>query len=169
MIEIENSLVEKNLKIQIFGSSYRVFRCCGIGKRNLTPTVKHVKESMMFCGSFAGSSVGTQGWHPELKVQQQHFALPSKTLWYMLSWFTLLQDNDPKPTSWLCPSYLRRNEQASCIQIMEWPAQSPELNPISLVWEELDRRVKAKQLFTRKNSTSVFGCYICKHNNSIIS
>ena len=28
---------------------------------------------------------------------------------------------------------------------MEWPAQSPGLNPIELVWDELDRRVKAKQ------------------------
>ena len=28
---------------------------------------------------------------------------------------------------------------------MEWPAQSPNLNPIELVWDELDRRMKAKQ------------------------
>ena len=28
---------------------------------------------------------------------------------------------------------------------MEWPAQSPDINPIELVWDELDRSVKAKQ------------------------
>ena len=28
---------------------------------------------------------------------------------------------------------------------MEWPAQSPDLKPIELVLDELDRRVKAKQ------------------------
>ena len=28
---------------------------------------------------------------------------------------------------------------------MEWPAQSLDLKPIKLVWDELDRKVKAKQ------------------------
>ena len=28
---------------------------------------------------------------------------------------------------------------------MTWPPQSPDLNPTEKVWDELDRRVKAKQ------------------------
>ena len=28
---------------------------------------------------------------------------------------------------------------------MTWPPQSPDLNPIVVVWDELDRRVKEKQ------------------------
>ena len=28
---------------------------------------------------------------------------------------------------------------------MTWPPHSPDLNPIEMVWDELDRRVKEKQ------------------------
>ena len=28
---------------------------------------------------------------------------------------------------------------------MEWPAQTPDLKPIELVWDEMDRRMKAKE------------------------
>ena len=31
------------------------------------------------------------------------------------------------------------------IHKMTWPPQSPDLNPIEMVWDELDHRVKEKQ------------------------
>ena len=33
---------------------------------------------------------------------------------------------------------------------MTWPPQSPNLNPIEMVWDELDSRVKEKQPTTAK-------------------
>ena len=34
---------------------------------------------------------------------------------------------------------------------MTWPPQSPNLNPIEMVWDELDGRVKEKQSTSAQN------------------
>ncbi len=40
---------------------------------------------------------------------------------------------DPKHTSKLCKSYLERKQSAGIMSVMEWPPQSPDLNPIELL------------------------------------
>ena len=52
------------------------------------------------------------------------------------------QDNDPKHTSKICQNYLKMKEQEGVLVNMDWPAQSPDVNPIEKLWEEMARQME---------------------------
>ena len=101
-------------------------------------------------GCFAGDTVGDlfkiqgilnqHGYH---SILQRH-AIPTVCAqWDQHLYFN--RDNDPKHTSRLCNGYLTKKESDGVLGQMPWPQQSPNLNPVEMVWDELDHRVKAKQ------------------------
>jgi hypothetical protein len=100
-------------------------------------------------GRFAGDTVcdlfriqGTLNQHGYMSILQRH-AIPSALRIVGLS-FVFQQDNDPKRTTRLCKGYLAK-ESDGVLHQMTWLPLSPNLNPIEMVWDELDRRVKEKQ------------------------
>jgi transposase len=46
-------------------------------------------------------------------------------------------DSDPKHTSEVVAKLLKDNK----VKALEWPPQSPDLNPIDNMWAELKKRV----------------------------
>jgi transposase len=47
---------------------------------------------------------------------------------------------------------------------MTWPPQSSDLNPIEMVWDELDRRVREKKPTSDQHSSLIWlrECKVCK-------
>jgi hypothetical protein len=59
--------------------------------------------------------------------------------------FVFQQHHDPKHTSRLCKGYLTQKKCDVVLHQMTWLPQSPDLNSVEMVLEELDCRVKEKQ------------------------
>uniref|UniRef100_A0A8R1EL02 DDE_3 domain-containing protein n=1 Tax=Caenorhabditis japonica TaxID=281687 RepID=A0A8R1EL02_CAEJA len=120
------------------------------------PTVKHGGGSVMVWGCFSDTSmgplkriVGTMNryvYEDILENTMRPWARSNSGR----SW-VFQQDNDPKQTSGHVANWFRRRR----VDLLEWPSQSPDLNPIEHMWEELERRLKrvrasnANQIFAQ--------------------
>lgn len=60
--------------------------------------------------------------------------------------WVLQEDNDPKHRSKLCSVWKQQNN----ITTMEWPAMSPDANPIENVWSYIKMRLRGKPVYTEK-------------------
>ncbi len=103
-------------------------------KKNIIPTDKHGGGTVMVWGCFAASGPGRLAiidgtmnsalYQKILKENVRQSVCDLKRTWVMQ------QDNDSKHTSKSTSKWLKKNK----IKVLEWPNQSPDLNPIAVAW-----------------------------------
>ena len=167
---VESVIWSDESKFEIIGSNRRNVVRRNVGERMISacvvPTMKHGGGGGMVWGCLASDTVsdlfriqGTLNQHGYHSILQK-YAIPSGLLFVGLS-FVFQQDNDPKHTSRLCKGYLAK-ESDGVLHQMTWPPQSPNLNPIEMVWDELDRRVKKKQPTSAQHMWDLLQAFLMK-------
>ena len=119
-------------------------------------TVKYGGGNVMVWGSMAWKSVGKLQFIDAIMDQVQYRNilkqnLKSSALKLRLgSDFTFQQDNDPKHCATKTKEWFAENN----VEVLEWPAQSPDLNPIEHLWEIVDRKIGDRS-FSKKDNLKV--------------
>lgn len=148
-----NTIFSDETKINRAGSNER----CWVWKKNNDKSIesndvignlKHGGGHIMMWGCITYQGVGyackidgnmdatlyTEILNGELIQTLEHYGLNKQDIVFQ-------HDNDPKHTSNIARKWLKDNE----ISVLEWPAQSPDLNPIEHVWAYLKTKLAARE------------------------
>lgn len=137
-------------KIELFGHNKRRYawrqKNTEFEEKHLLPTVKFGGGSIMLWGCVASAGTGNlvkiEGRMDSTQYQQilENNVQESVTKLKLRRGWVFQQDNDPKHCSKSTRAFMQRNKY----NVLEWPSQSPDLNIIENLWDDLKQAVHAR-------------------------
>lgn len=126
--------------------------------RQIEPTKKHGGGHINVWGCFSASGVGSLKWvEGKMDASSYHGILTHRVLPTLrtrskeepeIIWL-FQHDNASVHTAEECTTYLKKREKAEGFKVLDWPSQSPDLNPIENVWSHLKLQLKHRKVYPR--------------------
>lgn len=142
-------------KYNVFGDDGRVRvwrkKNEGIKLKNINPTVKHNGGNIKIWGCFSSAGTGNFEFIDGIMDQYVYRDILKRNIKKSALQlglgrrFVFQQDNDPKHTAKRITSFFKKTG----VNVLKWPAQSPDLNPIEHLWDHLERVIRKHKISSK--------------------